>query len=216
MGVRRFVFISSIGVHGVHTNDRPPFRHDDRPSPVEDYAISKLEAEHALHEIAEQSGLELVILRPTLVYGPGVGANFLRLLRLVDRGFPLPFGAIRSRRSLVSIDNLAHLIILCTRAPAAVGQTFLVADGEDISLPDLIRKLANGLGRSARLVGVPRGVLLELARFAGKAGPLERLASSLEVDIDHTRRTLAWRAPVTLDDGLEATARWYRQQGKHV
>lgn len=212
-GVRRFVFLSSIGVLGVHTNGRSPFRHDEPPEPVEPYAVSKLEAERELASIAARTGLELVIVRPPLVYGPGVGANFLRLVRLVDSGWPLPFGAIRSQRSLVGIDNLVDFLVRCIDHPAASGETFLLSDGQDIALPELIRKLAHHLGQSARLVPIRHGQLLALARFAGKGGPVERLTSALQVDIEHTRRTLAWQPPMSTDVELAATAGWYRVRG---
>jgi nucleoside-diphosphate-sugar epimerase len=215
-GVRRFVFLSSIGVLGVHTNDRVPFRHDEPPGPVEPYAVSKLEAERELSGIAARTGLELVIVRPPLVYGPGVGANFLRLVNLVDSGWPLPFGAIQSQRSLVGMDNLVDLLMRCTDHPAAVGETFLVSDGQDIPLPELIRKLAHHLGQSARLVSVPQGGLLALARLTGKGRSVERLASALQVDIGHTRRTLAWEPPMSIDRGLAATAHWYRVKARRT
>lgn len=211
-GVRRFVFLSSIGVLGVHTNGRAPFRHDEMPRPVEPYAVSKLEAERELSTIAARTGLQLVIVRPPLVYGPGVGANFLRLVRLVDSGWPLPFGAIRSQRSLVGIDNLVDLLVRCIDYPTAAGETFLVSDGQDISLPELIRCLACHLGKSARMVSVPQRGLLALARMTGKGGPVERLASALQVDIEHTRRILAWGPPTSTDRGLAATVHWYRTQ----
>jgi nucleoside-diphosphate-sugar epimerase len=215
-GVRRFVFLSSIGVLGVHTNGRAPFCHDELPGPVEPYAVSKLEAERELSSIAARTGLKLVIVRPPLVYGPGVGANFLRLVRLVDSGWPLPFGAIRSQRSLVGIDNLVDLLVRCIDHPAAAGETFLVSDGQDIALPELIRNLAHHLDKSARLVSVPQSGLLALARATGKGGAVERLASALQVDIEHTRRTLAWGPPISTDRGLAATAHWYRTQARRT
>jgi nucleoside-diphosphate-sugar epimerase len=211
-GVRRFVYLSSIGVHGVHTNGRGAFRHDDEPAPVEPYAVSKLESEQALRAVADSSGLEFVIVRPTLVYGPGVGANFLRLVRLVERGWALPFGAICNRRSFLSIDNLVDLLVLCARSGDARGRTFLAADGEDVTLPDMVRTIARGLGRPARMFRMPPATLLALASLAGKSSEMERLTGALEVDIEHTRSTLGWRPPVRRDDALLATARWYRDQ----
>ncbi len=212
IGVRRLVYVSSIGVHGVQTNNRAPFRHDEAPAPIEPYAVSKLEAERELVGLAAVTGLELVIVRPPLVYGPGVGANFLRLLRLVDRGWPLPFGAVRGLRSLVGIDNLVDLLARCADAPEAAGQTFLASDGEDFALPDLIRMLARHLGRPARLLPVPPHALVAAARLVGMAGTVARMTSSLQVDIAHTCCTLEWQPPMSAEDGLAATARWYGEQ----
>lgn len=212
-GVRRLVFVSSIGVHGTHTNNRAPFRHDDQPAPIEPYAISKLEAERELTNVANKTGLEIVIVRPPLVYGPGVGANFLRLMRLVDRGWPLPFGAIQGLRSLVALDNLVDLLVRCTKTPAASGEVFLVSDGQDISLPDLIRMLARHLGRAARLLPLPRTALLAVAGLLGEGATIERLTSELRVDMGHTCRTLAWQPPISTEAGIAATARWYRTGG---
>jgi nucleoside-diphosphate-sugar epimerase len=209
-GVRRLVYLSSIGVHGVTTNGRGPFRHDDAPAPAEPYAVSKLEAERALRAIAAREGIELVIVRPPLVYGPGVPANFLRLLRLVDRGWPLPFGAVRGRRSLLGVENLADLLLRCVQLPVAAGGTFLASDGEDLALPELIGLLAKFLGRRVPLLPVPPAMLRGAGRLAGVAAPLERLTGALEVDSTHTRDTLAWRPPVSVATGLAATARWYR------
>jgi UDP-glucose 4-epimerase len=158
--------------------------------------------------------MELVIVRPPLVYGPGVGANFLRLLRLVDRGWPLPLGAVRSQRSLVAVGNLVDLLVRCVDDAAAAGQTLLVSDGQDVTLPQLVGQLARCLGRPAHLLPIPRGALLALARLAGRSGPVARLTSSLQVDMDHTCHTLRWRPPVSLAAGLEATAQWYRDEGR--
>jgi nucleoside-diphosphate-sugar epimerase len=209
-GVRRFVYLSSIGVHGVTTTGRGPFRHDDPPAPAEPYAVSKLEAERALQAIAAGTGLELVIVRPPLVYGPGVRANFLRLLRLVDRGWPLPFGAVGGERSLLGIDNLTDLLLRCLELPAAAGGTFLASDGDDLALPALIGILAQALGRRVPLVPVPPAMLRAAARLAGVGTTLGRLTGSLRVDSAPTRAALAWQPPVPAAAGLAATARWYR------
>jgi nucleoside-diphosphate-sugar epimerase len=201
-GARRLVFISSIGVNGISTNDRHPFRPDDQPVPIEPYGQSKLEAELALKEIAAGTGLEIVVVRPPLVYGPGVRANFLRLVRLVQRGWPLPLGGIDNRRSLVALDNLTDMLISCTEHPAAAGETFLVSDDEDLSTPDLLRRLGVSLGIHVRLVPVPRWVLLQGARLIRRRGEAERLLGSLQVDIRHTRELLDWKPPISVDEGI--------------
>jgi nucleoside-diphosphate-sugar epimerase len=204
-GVKRFIFISSIGVNG-NQNIRP-FTVDDSPNPVESYAISKLEAEQGLREIANETGMELVIIRPPLVYGPNAPGNFDRLIRLIHKGLPLPLGLVRNKRSLVTLDNLVDLIITCIDHPAAAGQTFLVSDGEDLSTPDLIRKLAYAMGRPARLLPVPSGLLRLGGKLTGKTAEVDRLIGSLQVDISHTCDTLGWRPPVSVDDALWETGR---------
>lgn len=154
-GVRRFIFLSSIKVNGEETLPGQPFTPDDPVDPQDAYAVSKQEAEDELHRLAAETGLEVVVIRPPLVYGPGVKANFLRIMQAVVKGLPLPLGLVRNKRSLVALDNLVDLIITCTRHPAAAGQTFLVSDGEDLSTPELVRKLAAAMGRPARLLPVP-------------------------------------------------------------
>jgi nucleoside-diphosphate-sugar epimerase len=201
-GVRRFVFVSSIGVLGIHTNGRGPFSMADVPAPVEDYAISKLEAEHALWTVARSTGLELVIVRPPLVYGPGARGNFARLLDLVRSGFPLPLRGVRNLRSLVALDNLVDLLISCIRHPAAAGQTLLVSDGEDLSTPELIQRMARAMNRPARLFWFPPRALHAAAALLGRGGALERLTGSLQVDIGHTSRILGWAPPLSVDEGL--------------
>ncbi len=203
MGVRRLVFLSSVGVLGVHTNGRSPFSASDPPAPSEPYGISKFEAEQVLWKIARDTGLEVVVVRPPLVYGPGVRANFLRLMQLVACGLPLPFGSVENSRSLVALDNLVDLIVRCVRHPAASGQTFLVSDGEDLSTPELIRRIAQSMGTKARLLPVPPPVLRMFGRLAGRHVEMERLLGSLQVDIEHTRQTLNWAPPVTVDQGLQ-------------
>ncbi|MDY6823774.1 MAG: SDR family oxidoreductase [Thermodesulfobacteriota bacterium] len=206
-GIKRFVFISSIGVNG--NENSKPFKIDDPPHPQEPYAISKLEAEQGLRQISEETGMELVIIRPPLVYGPGAPGNFGRLARLVKTGIPLPFGLVRNRRSLVALDNLVDLIITCVEHPAAAGQTFLVSDGEDLSTPELIRKLASAMGRPARLLPVPPAFLRLGGRMLGKGPEVARLLNSLQVDIRHTCKTLDWRPSISVDEGLKETAEWY-------
>ena len=208
-GVARFVFLSSIGVHGAETFGRP-FSAADTPAPHSPYTASKLEAEAELARIAAERGLEVVVLRPPLVYGPNAPGNFATLLRAVDRGLPLPLGAIHNRRSFVAIDNLVDLIALVIRHPAAAGQAFLVSDGEDLSTTELLRRTARALDRPARLLPVPAKALRGLLSLLGRAELGQRLCGSLEVDIGPTLARLGWRPPVGVDATLEATARRFR------
>lgn len=202
-GVKRFIFISTIKVNGEGRD--APYRETDTAAPEDAYAISKWEAEQGLQRIAQDTGLEVVILRPPLVYGPGVKANFLRLMRPVERGWPLPLGAIRNRRSLLYLGNFIDAIRVCVEHPDAVGQTFLVDDGQPVSTPELIRGLARAMGRPARLLAVPvRG--LELAGvLLGKRAAMARLAGSLFVDSSHIRTCLGWTPPYSMEAGLAAT-----------
>ena len=200
-GVRRFVFVSSIKVNGEATNERP-FTAADPPAPLDAYGMSKLEAEQALRAIAGASGLETCVIRPVLVYGPGAKGNFERLVRLIDSGWPLPFGAIANRRSLVSVFNLADLIVRCISHPAAAGGTFLVSDGEALSTAELIRRIAAALRRPPRLVPVPPAILRIVFAALGRSGEFTRLCGSLAVDIADTCRRLEWQPPVTVEEGL--------------
>lgn len=213
-GVKRFVFISSIKVNGEGTVAGEPYTADDLPQPQDPYGVSKLEAELALRELAQQSGLEVVIIRPVLVYGPGVKANFLNMMRWLDRGVPLPFGAIDNRRSLVALDNLVDLILTCIDHPAAANQTFLVSDGEDLSTTALLRRMAQALGKAPRLLPVPAWMLSAGARSLGKGALSQRLCGSLQVDIGKTRELLGWYPPVSVDAALLATARHYQEKNK--
>ncbi len=203
-GARRFVFISSIAVHGLTSGERP-FSSRDIPDPHDAYGLSKLEAEQQLKQIAGEAGMEFVIVRPPLVYGPGVGANFLRLMKLAGSGRPLPLGAVHNRRNPVFVGNLCDLIFQCLENPAAAGQTFLVSDGQDVSTPDLLRMLAKEMGKKTRLISVPVGLLQLAGRLTGYSGEITRLCGSLQVDIEHTRKTLGWRPPFTLEQGLRET-----------
>jgi nucleoside-diphosphate-sugar epimerase len=207
--VPRFVFVSSIRVNG--SSSSRPFRSDDPPHPDEPYAISKYEAELGLWQIAQQTGLEVVVIRPPLVYGPGVKANFRRLLRLAATGLPLPLASIEGWRSLIGVRNLCDLLRVCTRHESARDRTFLAADGEDISLPSLIRQLAAGMGRPARLFPVPARLVRGLAGLVGKAATFDKLAASLQIDATETFTTLGWRPPVPLAEGLRETARWFAE-----
>jgi nucleoside-diphosphate-sugar epimerase len=202
IGVRRLVFVSSIGVLGTSTDGRGPFTTEDPPAPTEPYAQSKAEAEEALWEIAAETGLEVCIIRPPLVYGPGAVGNFRRLMQLARSGIPLPLGSVRNSRSLVALDNLIDLIRICISHPRAAGQTFLVSDGVTISTPDLIRGIAAAMGKRARLVPVPVNLLRLGGRVLGKSAELDRLLGSLEVDITHTRETLGWSPPIDVREGL--------------
>jgi len=202
-GVRRFVFISSIKVNGEATPAGGPFTGDDTPAPIDPYGVSKLEAEERLRALARETGMEVVIVRPPLVYGPGVKANFASMMRWVARGIPLPLGAIQNKRSMVALDNLVDLLVTCVKHPAAAGQTFLVSDGEDVSTTELLHRTARAMGRNARLVPVPAKLLEFCARLLGRQDLARRLCGSLQVDIEKTRRLLDWQPPLTLDQGLK-------------
>jgi len=208
-GVKRFVYVSSIKVNGEGTPPGRPYTPDDVPAPVDSYGISKHEAEQALRQLAREAGLEVVIIRPVLVYGPGVKANFLSMMRWLHRGIPLPLGAINNQRSLVALDNLVDLIVTCLHHPKALNQTFLVSDGEDLSTTALLRRTAAALGRPARLIPVPALVLRTTARLLGKADFAQRLCGSLQVDISKTRELLGWVPPVSVDEALKQTARHF-------
>lgn len=201
-GVRRLVFISSIKVNGEATVAGTPFNCSDVPAPGDPYAISKLEAEQGLMKLAGETGLEVVIIRPPLVYGPGVKGNFASLIKLMGKGFPLPLGAVHNKRSLVGIDNLVDLIIRCIDHPAAANQIFLAGDGEDLSTAELLRVLAEALGRPARLIPVPVGLLGLGAILLGKQEVARRLLGSLQVDISKAREVLGWEPPVSVKEGL--------------
>lgn len=206
VGVGRLVFVSSIKVNGESTDGRPPFTEADPVAPSDPYGISKWEAETELLHIAAASNLEVAIVRPPLVYGPGVGGNLRRILRAVASGLPLPFASIDNRRSLVGVWNLADLLLCVLTHPRAAGETFLAADGRDLSTPELIRGLAAGMGRPARLFPVPQGLLTVLGRWSGRGAEMDRLCGSLEVDAGKARTLLDWEPPVAVEDGLRRTA----------
>lgn len=199
-GVTRFVFISSIGVNG-NINTRP-FCIDDQPSPAEPYARSKWEAEQGLMALAVETGIEVVIIRPPLVYGLGAPGNFGSLVRWIEKGIPLPLGAIYNKRSLVGIDNLVDLIIRCIDHPAAANQVFLAGDGEDLSTTELLRGVGKAMGKPARLIAVPAGMLQFGATLLGKKAMAQRLLGSLQVDISKTCELLNWKPPYTVEEGL--------------
>ena len=204
-GVGRFVFLSSIGVNGNH-NTRA-FTETTPPNPKEPYALSKLEAEEGLVQVGKRTGMEIVVLRPPLVYGPGAPGNFGRLASAVKRGIPLPLGSVTdNRRTLVGLDNLVDLIVTCAYHPAAANQVFLAGDDEDLSTADLLRRMAKAFGVSPRLLPVPVPLLRAMARAAGKGGMVERLCGSLQVDITKAREVLGWKPPLTVDEGLARVA----------
>lgn len=199
-GVRRFIFISSIGVNG--NVSKRPFSADEHPHPAEAYAQSKWQAEQALWEIQKQTGMEVVIIRPPLVYGPDAPGNFGILVRWVEKGVPLPLGAIHNKRSLVGIDNLVDLIIRCLDHPAAANQVFLAGDGEDLSTTELLRGVGKAMGKPARLIPVPAGLLQLGATVLGNKAMAQRLLGSLQVDISKTCELLDWKPPYTVEEGL--------------
>ena len=201
-GVRRFIYLSSIKVNGEATHHGCPFTPNDLAAPQDPYGISKHEAEVGLRAIARTTGMQVVIIRPTLVYGAGAKGNFKSLMKLVARGLPLPLASIDNRRSLVGIDNLVDFIITCLEHPAAANETFLVSDGEDLSTPDLIRRMARAMDRPARLLPVPKSVLMAAAAMLGKRDMAQRLCGSLQVDISKARTLLGWNPPVSVDEGL--------------
>jgi len=208
-GVHRFIFISSIKVNGEGTSVGMPYLADAQPNPSDPYGISKMEAEQGLRALAAETGMEVVIIRPTLVYGPGVKANFLNMMRWLHRGVPLPFGAIYNRRSLVALDNLVDLIVTCIDHPAAANQIFLVSDGEDLSTTELLRRLGLALGKPARLLPVPSWLLEAGAKMLGKKSLSQRLCGSLQVDISKTQELLDWAPPMSVDEALRKTAEYF-------
>jgi len=207
-GVRRFLYISSIKVNGEETAVNS-FTPQDPPRPQDSYGVSKMRGEQALLEVAAQTGMVAASVRPPLVYGPGVRANFLRLLRWVDRGWPLPLGSVDNRRSLVSVWNLCDLIVRLLNDPLPRGRAWLVSDAEDVSTADLLRRVGRVMRRPVRLVPLPVNVLSSLAAVVGKRAEVSRLCGSLTVDISQTRDLLGWSPPLTLDECLERTVSWY-------
>ena len=209
-GAKRFVYVSSIKVNGEQTSATQPFTELDEANPQDPYGVSKWQAELALHRIALETGLELVIVRPPLVYGPGVKGNFAQMLKVLAKGIPLPLASVRNLRSLIYVENLVDALITCATHPAAAGQTYLVSDGEDISTPDLLRQLGVAMDHPARLFPCPPALLKLAGCLTGKGEQVERLLGSLRVDSSKIRRELNWTPPYTLEQGLRATAAWYR------
>lgn len=208
-GVRRFVFLSSVKVCGEYTVPNASFVETTTPRPRDPYGVSKLEAERGLLEFGRASGMQIVILRPPLIYGPGVRANFLSMMRWLRRGVPLPLGSVDNRRSLIGVDNMVDLICTCLRHPAAAGEVFMASDGEDLSTPELLKRLAAVLNTKARLLPIPVGLLKAVSAFAGQRALAERLCLSLCVDNRKSRKTLDWEPPFSVDEELQRTARGF-------
>ncbi len=201
-GVQRFIYISSIKVNGEATVLDSPFTEDDLPAPADPYAVSKFEAEVGLRLFAQESGLEVVIIRPPLVYGPGVKANFQTMLGWLKWGIPLPLGAIYNKRSLVALGNIVDLLMTCIDHPAAANQTFLAGDGEDLSTTELLQRTAKAMGKTARLIPVPVKLLEFVAGLLGRQAIAQRLCGSLHVDISKAQNVLNWTPPISVDEGL--------------
>ncbi len=208
-GLKRFVYISSIKVNGEKTVLGSPFTEQDSPAPVDSYGISKMEAEQELQQFASETGLEVVIIRPPLVYGPGVKANFQSMLSWLDKGIPLPLGGLHNKRSLVALDNLVDLIMTCIDHPAAANQIFLVSDGEDLSVTELLRRMAKVMEKPACLIPVPAKILELGAALLGKSAIAQRLCGSLQVDTSKACDLLNWIPPLSVDEGLRRTAEYY-------
>lgn len=209
VGIKRFIYLSSIKVNGEKTAVGACFSADDTPAPEDPYGVSKMEAEQALFELSRLTGMEIVVIRPPLIYGPGVGANFMAMMRWLARKIPLPLGAIDNRRSMVALDNLLNLILACTSHPKAAGQVFLVSDGQDISVSQLLKKLAHAMKVPAILLPVPTTMIKFAAAIIGRTSVAQRLCDNLQVDITKTKELLSWSPPLSLDDGLKVTAEWY-------
>ena len=213
-GVKRFVYVSSIKVNGEETLGGKSYAERDMPMPQDAYGVSKWEAEQVLHRVAEETGLEVVIVRPPLVYGAGVKGNFAQLLSVLMRGIPLPLASIRNQRDLIYVGNLVDALIACATHPAAVGQTYLVSDGEGVSTPDLIRNLAQALGKFNLVFPFPIYVMRFCAGLFGKSAAVDRLTQSLQIDSSKIRKELCWKPPCRMQQGLQATADWYLQSIK--
>ncbi|MCC4831101.1 SDR family oxidoreductase [Shewanella sp. 10N.7] len=211
-GVKRFVFISSIKVNGEGTVLGKPFTSSDAPSQEDFYGISKAEAEQQLFTIGKETGMEIVVIRPTLVYGPGVKANFASLMNLVSKGIPLPFGCIReNRRSLVSVTNLVDLIVTCIDHPNAANETFLVSDDCDVSTSEMVAQMAKALGKQQWQLSVPKWCYKLAGKALGKQDVIDRLLGSLQVDITHTKNTLGWVPPQSFEEGFKQCANAFLQ-----
>ncbi|MBB6158339.1 nucleoside-diphosphate-sugar epimerase [Pseudomonas sp. JAI115] len=211
-GVKRFIFISSIKVNGERNLPGKPFKADDLPNPLDPYGVSKHEAELALTKLGIETGMEVVIIRPPLVYGPGVKANFLTMLSWLDRGIPMPLGAIRNQRSLVAVANLVSLIVTCIDHPASANQIFLVSDGVDLSTTQLLHRLSKALGKPARLLPLPEWLLRFAASMLGEQAVAERLCGSLQVDISKNRNLLGWTPPFNVDKAMLQTVGYYKER----
>ncbi len=202
-GVKRFIFISSVKVNGESTTHLSPFSHTSAPAPEDDYGLSKLAAEEGLRSLVAGSKMELVIIRPPLVYGLGVKGNFCSLLAIAKKNLPLPLGGIHNQRSMVALDNLVDLIITCITHPRAANKTFLVSDDQDVSTTQLLQMITQAAGKSPRLIPVPMSWLRLMGRLTGKQAVIERLCGNLQVDIGHTKQTLGWQPPVSVAEGIK-------------
>lgn len=211
-GVKRFIFISSIKVNGEGTRLGAPYTAEDVPAPCDPYGVSKMEAEQQLRLLAEKTGMEVVIVRPVLVYGPGVKANFRSMMKWLNKGILLPLGAIHNQRSLVALDNLIDLIMVCLNHSSAANQTFLVSDGCDMSTSELLKRMGSALGKPARLIPVPAFLLRLAAVMIGRKVIGQRLCGSLQVDIGKTRRMLGWTPPSTVACALRKTAESFQRR----
>ncbi|MFC4313369.1 NAD-dependent epimerase/dehydratase family protein [Steroidobacter flavus] len=215
-GVQRLVFLSSVKVNGEDSGDGV-YRPDDRPQPLDAYGRSKAKAEEGLREVCARTRLQGAIIRSPLVYGPGVRANFLRLLQWVDKRRPLPIGSVRNRRSMVSVWNLSHLLTHALSHPAAADGVWMVSDGQDVSTPELVRRLADAMGRRMTLLPVPVALLRIAGTLLGKGAEVKRLCGSLAVDASATRNQLGWTPALSLEEGLQRTVQWYlAEQGVHA
>jgi nucleoside-diphosphate-sugar epimerase len=208
--VKRLVFISTVKVHGEETD--LPYTELDILAPEDPYGVSKQEAEDVLRQVAAETGLEVVVIRTPLVYGPGVKANFLRLIETVQRGIPLPLACLRNSRSLIGLRNLVDAIITCATHPQSAGNSYLVSDGEDVSTPELVRRISTAFGRSSRLFPVPLPLMRLAGILTGKGTAVDRLAGSLTVDTTKIRRELGWQPPYTMEQELFETAGWFRNR----
>lgn len=213
-GVKRFIFISSIKVNGSETPKGYIYSADDMPNPKDFYAVSKYEAEQGLLALAAETGMQVVIIRPPLVYGMGVKGNFLRMIQSLEKSYPLPFKCVKNKRSFVSVYNLVDLIILCMHHPKAVNQVFLVSDGEDLSTPMLLKKIAGFMQQPAKLLPVPVWLLSCVATIFGKRSMMQRLCGSLQVDMSKTYQLLNWKPRFSVDEGLLRTAEMLREATK--
>ena len=211
-GVKRFIFISSVKVNGEITQLGQPFQPNDNYIPDDPYGLSKYEAEQGLLALAKETGMEVVIIRPPLVYGPGVRANFASMMKWVNKGVPLPLGTIKNQRSLVALDNLVSFIIHCIDHPQAANEVFLISDGEDVSTTELLQKVAKAFGKQARLVSVPVSWMSFAARLIGKGDMTNRLFGSLQVDSSKARNLLGWKPVTTMDEQLKKTADAYLRE----
>jgi nucleoside-diphosphate-sugar epimerase len=212
--VERFLFISTVKVNGEETPEQP-FLETDRPGPRDAYGVSKWRAEEGLLRLHQQGELPVVIIRPPLVYGPGVRANFLQLIRWVDYGLPLPLGSIKNKRSLVGLRNLANFITICLKHPSAPGEIFLVSDQEDLSTPDLIRRIGGFLGRSAYLLPIPYRCLWIMAHMVGQKDALGKLCHSLQVNVEKAQKVLQWQPAFSVNEELKQTIKWYKTEYKN-